>query len=89
MATKPKTTEELMQDRLAELQADLAAFDETNAPLRKQMDDIHDQQNALAEQLAPLAQQWIPLQEERQLKQNEIGRLARALGGKSTSDNRD
>lgn len=83
---KEKTAEDMARDILAARQADLDALDAQAAPLREQIDALHEQKNAIDEQLAPLVAQWAPINERRQNLQNEIGKLARMTGGKSTSD---
>lgn len=83
-----KTTEELMRDRLAELQAELEQLDSDVAPLQREIDALIEQENTLKAQMAQKAEQMRPTKERRAELQAEIGKLARGLGGKSTSDAR-
>lgn len=87
MAVKQeKTAEDFAREIMASREADLAALDAQAAPLRAQIDELHAQKGAIDLLLAPLVEQWAPLNQRRQDLQNEIGKLARMTGGKSTSD---
>lgn len=86
MAKNEKTTEELMRDRLTELQADLAKLDADAAPLQAEIDALIEQENRLKVQMTEKAEQMRPIKETRASLQNEIGKLARATGGRSTSE---
>lgn len=86
MAAKEKTAEDFARDILVTRQAELEALDAEAGPLREKIDALHAEKGAIDLKLAPLVEQWLPINERRQNLQNEIGKLARMTGGKSTSD---
>lgn len=88
MATARKTElddlERLGRARLAKTQSDYEALVSSSQSLRSQIDAILARKAALDAELEPLVQQWQPINAELQRLQNEIGRAARVLGGRST-----
>lgn len=86
MAKAEKTIDELLMEKRDSLQAQIDKLDADNMPLRDQIDELQRQQGVLDSQLAPLLDQWRPIKDERFRLANELGKVARGLGGKSTSD---
>jgi chromosome segregation ATPase len=85
---KDQSVDDLLRQKKDQLEAQLKAHDDDTAPIRKKLDDLMAQRQKIDEQLLPLKNQMRPFNEKRQQLQNEIGKLARGLGGRSTSDNR-
>jgi len=90
MTTARKTElddlERLGRARLAKTQTDYESLVASSQGLRSQIDAILARKAALDAELEPLVEQWQPINAELQRLQNEIGRAARVLGGRSTSE---
>jgi len=91
MATAVRKTEideleRLGRARLAKTQSDYESLVASSQELRSKIDDILARKATLDAELEPLLEQWHPVNAELQRLQNEIGRAARVLGGRSTSD---
>jgi peptidoglycan hydrolase CwlO-like protein len=87
MAKTEQSTDDLLRAKKDDLERQLATLDKDNSGIRTKIDALLSQRQAIDEQLIPLKAQVRPVNEKRQQLQNEIGKIARALGGRSTSDN--
>lgn len=86
MATKEPTTDDLLRKRMLELMAERDKTNADLAPLRAKCDEVHQQIQGLYDTIAPLGQQIKARMPRQQQVENEIAKLAKALGGKSMSD---
>jgi uncharacterized coiled-coil DUF342 family protein len=76
-------------DMRAAMLALMAKRDATSAelaPLRAKCDQVHRDIQALYDTIAPLGEQIKARMPEQQAVENEIARLAKALGGRAMSD---
>lgn len=77
--------ERAVKARRDEIEVKVAEHDARYAPLRQKIDDLYAESAAIDAKLAPLLEQWRPVNEERARLQNEHGIAARGAGGRSTS----
>lgn len=83
-------TKELLRQRFAELQAAKADAEARLAPIRAQIDALRAQEQAITDQIKPLvaAKRAIEVPELVEID-NELGLIAKALGGKTIGDAAD
>lgn len=80
-------TKELIQQRMAELRADVDEIKARVAPDRAQLDELIAQQNALDARIVEVTATWRRHDAELIGKKEEIAACARALGAKTLSGN--
>ena len=86
MATKKiDPTKKALMDRRDALQAEIDKVDAQMAPARAKRDEAIARSQAIDEEIAEFTAEIKPFEAEKFALQNELGTVARALGGYSTS----
>lgn len=89
-STQGYSTDQLLRQKLQEMQEEKAALLESVAPLQKQLDDLNSQVEQVQQ-----ARDRVMVQIRQQIHgrlvelDEEISRLARATGGRAMSENRE
>lgn len=78
--------DDLLRAKLAERQKAYEDIMKKAAPHRAKIDALLAESQKIDAEMEKHLQEWRPLNEQAAVLQGEIGKLARGLGGKSTSD---